>query len=344
MGGQAISLGLETLDLARVHEQALVTLTPPRSSSNGSNGAVKKAEIFFLEAIRPIEETHQGVQEATVQMRQLAGTLRERTAALDAALRQLHRETVRREDAVENLARGRLEQRQLVVQSRHLQEQLRHVAHRILLAQEEERREISRELHDKVAQNLTGINVQLAILKEASAINTRGLRQRIAQTQRLVQKSVLAVHRYARELRPALLDDLGLIPALRSFMKDLPGRRNLRMQLSVYAGVEVLSNAKRTVLYRVAQEALTNVTRHAHARQVSVTIRKIPDAVYMEVHDDGRSFAAQRVLASSSSKRLGLLGMRERLEMVGGSFTVVSAAGKGTTVCAQVPFDDVCNP
>ncbi len=107
--------------------------------------------------------------------------------------------------------------------------------------------------------------------------------------------------------------------------------------MKAFAGVEQLDTAKRTVLFRVAQEALTNVARHAQASRVEVSIQKLPDCVCMKIKDDGKSFQVERVLHGKGSKRLGLLGMRERLEMVGGHFGVESVQGKGTTVIAQFP-------
>jgi len=218
-----------------------------------------------------------------------------------------------------------------------MQEQLRQLSRQILSAQEEERKEISRELHDVIAQTLTGINVRLSALAKEAAINTKGLDRNIARTQRLVEKSVDIVHQFARELRPAVLDDLGLIPALHSFVKIFSKRTRILVHLKAFAEVEQLPIAKRTVLFRVAQEALTNVARHAQASRVEVSIQKLPDSVCMKIKDDGKSFQVDRVLHGKGSKRLGLLGMRERLEMVGGHFAVESAEGKGTTVIAQIP-------
>ena len=217
---------------------------------------------------------------------------------------------------------------------------MRHLPRQLLAAQEEERKKISRELHDEIAQTLAGINVYLAALKTKSAGHTRGLSRNIARTQRLVEKSVDIVHRFARELRPTMLDDLGLIPALHSFMKGFAKRTHIPIRFTAFAGVEQLNSTKRTVLFRVAQEALTNVAKHAHARRVKVSLQKLPGAVRMEVSDDGKSFHAERVLFANANKRLGLLGMRERVEMVGGSFSVESAPGRGTTVRAQIPLGD----
>ena len=105
------------------------------------------------------------------------------------------------------------------------------------------------------------------------------------------------------------------------------------------AGVEQLGEDRRTVLYRVAQSALANIAQHARATRVTVSLRKIAATVCLEIHDNGKSFDVARVLAAKRHQRLGLIGSRERVEMVGGTFTVESAPGRGTTVCARVPFN-----
>jgi signal transduction histidine kinase len=121
-------------------------------------------------------------------------------------------------------------------------------------------------------------------------------------------------------------------------MKQFADRTGLHTHLTAFAGVETIDTARRTALYRVAQEALTNVARHAHASRVEVAIEQLPDSICMKITDNGRSFQAERVLNAKVRGRLGLLGMRERLEMVGGRFDIKAAPGKGTTVLAQIPF------
>jgi PAS domain S-box-containing protein len=261
-----------------------------------------------------------------------------RVEALAHANQELRREIVRRQVLEISLKKSEQHQKQLLAQSRVMQEQLRHLSRQVLQAQEEERRRISRELHDVIAQTLTGINVQLAALAKQTRLNPREFDRSIALTQRLVEKSVDIVHRFARELRPAVLDDLGLIPALHSFMKNFTDQTGVRAHLTAFAGVEQLDMNRRTVLFRVAQEALTNVARHARASKVDVSIQKIAGRVCLKIHDDGKAFQAPQMLQSKGGKRLGLLGMRERLEMVGGSFEVGSWPGEGTTVLAQLPL------
>jgi PAS domain S-box-containing protein len=263
-----------------------------------------------------------------------------RMEALAAANRELTREIVRRKTVEDALKKSEHKSGRLLSHALELQEQLRHLSHQVLHAQEEERRRISRELHDEILQILTGINVHLATLQKAAEVNPKGLKRKIANTQRLVEKSMKTVHQFARELRPMLLDDLGLIPALRSYLRDLAKRTGLRVYFTSFTPgrVEGLDNVRRTVLYRVAQEALTNVARHAQASQVKVILRRLQGAIRMEIKDDGRSFQAQRMLSATNHKRLGLLCMRERIEMVGGTFSVKSKSGQGTTIRAEVPF------
>jgi len=252
---------------------------------------------------------------------------------LATANRALKLEIVHREMAEVALKKGEAE-------GREMQEQLRHLSHQLLLTQEDERKRISRELHDEIVQTLVGINVHLSSLAVNDTSDLKKVRSKIVQTQQLVEKSVEIVHRFARELRPTVLDDLGLIPALQSYIKDFVKRTSIRTQFTAVEGVEQLTSTQRTVLYRVAQSALTNVDKHAHARNVTVKLRKIGGAIRLEVHDDGKSFEVQRVLFAKRHKRLGLLGSRERVEMVGGKFDVSSVPGHGTTLSAEIPLPD----
>ncbi len=338
LGSQALAAGLQTLDLAKLHEQTLVTELLPGCPADKRDALIKQAGVFFAEAISPIEKTHRSAPEDALQMKDFIETLSQRTVELAASNLELSQEVLQRKAAEESLKTSERHYSQLLEQSHCLQDQLRRLSRQILVAQEEERKEISRELHDVIAQTLTSINLRLARLKKEAALNTEGLDRNIAQAQRLVEKSVNIVHQFARELRPAALDDLGLIPALHSFMKNFTTRTGVRTQLTAFAGVEQVDTARRTVLFRVAQEALTNVARHAQASRVEVSIQKLPHRIRMSIKDDGKSFDVERALHANGGKRLGLLGMRERLEMVGGSFDVESAPGQGSTVIAQIPI------
>ncbi|MHC1765728.1 MAG: sensor histidine kinase [Verrucomicrobiia bacterium] len=254
--------------------------------------------------------------------------------------RRLRQESSRRRAAEAALKKSELHHDKSLAQARRLQEQMRHLSHQILTVQEEERKRISRELHDQIVQTLTGINVRLANLKAAATMNGNGLQRKINSTQRLVEKSVEIVHRFARDLRPTLLDDLGLIPALHSFLTDFTKRTGIRIHLTAFTSdrSDQLDSAKRTAFFRLAQEALTNVARHAHASYVKFTVQRLAGAIGMEVTDNGRGFQVDRVLIAKGNNRLGVLGMRERVQMVGGQFELESTPGMGTTIRAKIPI------
>jgi signal transduction histidine kinase len=161
------------------------------------------------------------------------------------------------------------------------------------------------------------------------------LKSRIADSQRLLAQAMNTVHDFARELRPAMLDDLGLVPALRWYLKEYAGRTGLRTRFQG-SNEERLNGEQKTVLFRVAQESLTNVARHAYAESVEIVLSPVKQGIRMRIKDDGRGFRVNR----QRSRRLGLLGIEERVRLVSGSLTIDSAPGKGTTVTVEIPFEE----
>ena len=359
LGRDAVALGLDTLDIARMHEIALVALLMPESAAaemKPATGAppcqglgpqcystgtrttlVGRAGIFFAEAITPIELTHRGAREANSNLNQMIKALSQQTLELAASNEELRHEIEQRKAVEESLRTSEQTSSLLLAKSRELQEELRMLSRKLLSVQEEERRRISRELHDVIAQTLTGINVRLATLRTESAASTKDLQEKIASTQRLVEQSVEIVHRFARELRPTMLDDLGLVPTLESFIKGYIAETGIRVSLSAFAAIEEVGSDLRTVLYRIAQEALKNVSRHAEASRAAVCIEKGKGTIIMEIADDGKGFEVDGSARAKGGHGLGLLGMRERVEMVGGKFCIESAPGKHTTVRVEIP-------
>jgi signal transduction histidine kinase len=208
----------------------------------------------------------------------------------------------------------------------------------ILVTQEEERKRISRELHDDLLQTLVSINLDLEILSKGISGDPQTLQKRIAGTRQSVTNALIEVHRFARELRPAELDDLGLVPALRSYTKQLTRQKRIKVHFSASRGIEALGDTERGILFRVAQEALTNVIRHACATQIKVNIAKIIGGIQLKISDNGKSFRVENYFLAKNPKRLGLVGMKERVEMIGGSLAIESKPGTGTTVRAKIPF------
>ena len=335
---EALVVGMDMMDLVRIHVRALITLLPPGPSSRRSDGMIRRAASFFVEVLTPIENARRAAVELNGQSSRVKPTARKKPVELVAARKRLQHEIDSRRALHQALKASERHYRELLDKSRTMQEHLRQLSREILLAHEEERKKISRELHDEIGQTLTAINVKLATLNKEATVNSVDLKKKIASTQRLLEKSMSTVHRFARELRPPLLDDLGLIPALHSCMKEFTRRTDIPVHFKTFAEVEKLDSDKRTVLYRVAQEAFSNVAKHAEASLVTVTIKRLRGAVQIEIRDNGKSFDAERVLHAKRIRRLGLLGMRERVEMVGGSFSVESEPDRGTTIRAQIPF------
>jgi signal transduction histidine kinase len=339
LGRAAVAAGLAPLDLAIMHEKAVASLASSHDFANARNGFFKRKGYFFTQALIPLEAAHRATRETNRELQQRNKTLRRLTLALSRGNRRLQREIARRQAGEQVIIKGREQYRALFLESQAMQKKLRQLTRQIISAQEEERKMISRELHDDVVQTLVGINVELSALSKGASVGLHAMKAKIARTQRLVENSVNEVHRFARELRPAVLDDLGLIPALDAYTKNLAEREKIKIQMTAFGGVEALGSAKRTVLFRVAQEALTNVARHAQASQVRMSITEISGAIQMEISDNGKSFHVGKALTARNPHRLGLVGMRERVEMVGGTLIIDSAPGQGTTVRAEIPFN-----
>jgi signal transduction histidine kinase len=205
LGHQAVALGLETLQLARIHEQALIIL----KLSNGRNGALKRAEHFFTEAISAIAATHGAARQSKVDLARLNKALSRRTVELATANRQLRRSVVQCKVMQTSFGDNGRHRSRSLKESLQLQKRLRQLTHRVLAAGEDERQKISHELQDEIAQTLLGINVRLLALKETARSNTRGLKNEIASTQKLVVKSAKSVRRFARELNLGQLTHTG---------------------------------------------------------------------------------------------------------------------------------------
>jgi signal transduction histidine kinase len=196
LGRQAVALGLETLELARIHEDAFATL----EASNGKPGLIKRAGMFFNEAILPIEETHRAARQSKRDLHRLNETLSRRTLELAVTNRRLQRDIAAHKRVEADLKKSSAHDAKLLADSLQLQESLRRQTYRTLAAQEDERKKISCELQNEIAQTLLGINVRLLALKRGTRISTKGLKKEIASTQRLVVKSAKSVRRVACEI------------------------------------------------------------------------------------------------------------------------------------------------
>jgi signal transduction histidine kinase len=212
----------------------------------------------------------------------------------------------------------------------NLEGETRALSARLVQAQELERRSIARELHDEVGQSLSALLLDLgaaASLTDAPAVRSR-LDAITATAGRIVEE----VRRIALSLRPSMLDDLGLVPALEWQAREVGQRTGLVVEVQADENAAQLTETQRTCIYRVAQESLQNSVRHACASKVRIGLRTSDGAVSLEVEDDGKGFAVAR------TRGLGLLGMEERVSQLGGHLRVLSQPGHGTRVTAELPL------
>jgi two-component system sensor histidine kinase UhpB len=219
---------------------------------------------------------------------------------------------------------------------------LQKMSEQVLAAQEDERKRIARELHDETAQALTTLLVRLKILERARTATE--MRRQIDELRELTAQTLEAVRKLAVELRPATLDDLGLLAALEAYAESYSSRIPVRVTFRADGFAQSQNEREdgrlppqvELVLYRVVQEALTNVAKHANADNVRVELRRGPDQVVAVVADDGEGFNVEEMMRSRE-RGLGLFGMQERLALVRGQLVIDSAPGKGTTIHARVP-------
>jgi len=212
--------------------------------------------------------------------------------------------------------------------------ELRRLSQQLVSAQEEERKKLSHELHDEVGQLLTALRIELGNLDEPGKFSDEASRARLTGTKSLAEQALRTVRDLAMGLRPAMLDELGLIPALQWQGREHSRRNGIPVSIEVEGALDEIPEEYRTCVYRVVQEALTNIARHASARQILIGVIARNDVLSISVMDDGKGFDPQ------NRKRggLGLLGMAERVKKLGGELEVVSHAGQGTSLLARMPL------
>jgi signal transduction histidine kinase len=207
----------------------------------------------------------------------------------------------------------------------------------VIAAQEEERKRIARELHDSTSQSLTSLLVGMKALSDDC--DSPAIRQRAEDLRSVAGRTLAEVHNLALQLRPSVLDDLGLPAALERYVNDCGQRYHLQIDLAVQGlQTQRLPPEVETALYRIVQESLTNVARHAQATTASVLIEWRNGSVRAIVEDDGRGF--DPLTAGKAEQRLGLYGIRERAELLGGMLTIESSSERGSSLFVEIPVRD----
>lgn len=258
---------------------------------------------------------------------------------VEEELRRAYDELERRvEERTAELARTNETLKAEIAERLRAGEARKELLRRLVTAQEDERRRISRELHDQLGQRLTALMMGLKAL-DTDSYGRRSALDGLQRLQELTDELSREAHTIAWRLRPAALDDLGLHTALHNYAEDWAGRSRVRVDFHA-AGFESgrLPPAHETALYRIAQEALTNIHKHARADRVSIIMERRADHVLAVIEDDGEGFDVEALMELSPRRRnLGLMGMRERAALLGGTLDVESTPGAGTSVFVRIP-------
>jgi signal transduction histidine kinase len=236
-----------------------------------------------------------------------------------------------------NLAAAAIQNSWLFDQVRLGNEQLHALSRRLMEVQENERIHLSHELHDETGQILSALMVKLGLL-ERDAGSADLIRSHVLELKQIISEVVSSLHNLAIKLRPASLDHLGLVTALQQYVDEFTRHYHIEVQFEA-VGLEKrrLPGEIETAIFRIVQESLTNVALHAHASQVDVLLNRRNSSIVLTVEDNGIGFNPNLI---ADGNRLGLFGMRERVDMLGGSFVIESSPGKGTTVVVEVPYAD----
>ncbi|MBL8178425.1 MAG: sensor histidine kinase [Bryobacterales bacterium] len=232
---------------------------------------------------------------------------------------------------VNNLEREHHLQR---VRAERAEGELRRLSRKLVRAQEEERKAISRELHDALGQKLSFIGMEVGTLSSLRMASPEVFEERLSDAQRLITETVRSVRDLSMSLRPAMLDELGLGSAVRWQGREFARRSGIDVDVQLDGELDALPETHRTAIYRIVQEALTNIAKHAAAKSVRIHLYGGKDAIRLTVQDDGKGFDPERI----ASRGIGLVGMEERMKELGGTITVRSSQGKGTSIEAAVPL------
>ena len=211
---------------------------------------------------------------------------------------------------------------------------------RAVAVQEEERKRIARELHDDTGQTLTALGVGLGGVEETISQNPALAQRQLAELKTMTMHAIDNLREFISDLRPSVLDDMGLVSAVRWFVQQYSERAGIEIAFDVIGAKRRLPPRVETVLFRIVQEGLNNIGRHAHAKRARIQLGFAPRSVTLSIEDDGRGFVVGEVLGTHSERRAwGLLGIQERVTLVGGKFKIDSALGRGTKMTIEVPAE-----
>lgn len=315
--------GFETCRRLKLNEATRDIPVIFMTSLTGAEDKVKGFEAGAVDYVtKPLHQEEVLMRVKThLRLRDLAQSLQEKNAQLETSSR------IERDRLFEAIAQQR--------------EQLRVLNRKLTEVQEAERKELARELHDEMGQALTAININLVAIKSALPDSCyRLIEPHLSEASLLTEQTLKQVREMSLNLRPAMLDDLGLVPTLRWYIKQFSQRVGIEAELQVLNLDKRLQPDVETALFRVAQEALTNVTRHARASAVRLLLEQTEDTIYAEIKDNGRGFNVAAVMNhQTAAQGAGLFGIRERVALLGGELHIFSEADQGTRLTIDIPLE-----
>ena len=309
-------LGITLVWTMIVIVSTLGLLNRERKRTSAENGLLKANEQLRVQA-----EELKGHRE------HLAEMVEKRTAELSSANMRLQQEISERMRTEEALKES--------------QKELRHISSRLLSAEEEVRRKIARELHDELGQSLTLMKFQVRSIEKKLRGDQAALKEECGNILLYTNTVIENVRRLSRDLSPFILEDLGLTRALQWLTDNFAKNYDIRLVLDLVNIDHLFSRSAQTSIYRILQEALTNIVKHSGAGSASVTVRREEEKIVFSIEDDGKGFDVTQVSAQEPAERgLGLAGMEERVSMLGGSLALWSEPGKGMRISFSIPVQE----
>lgn len=315
----------------------------------------KQARIHLMEVssdfsrysekdIQAAYEEAQAIQTRLGQLRERELQLRKRRDQMEAMLKKVN-EIVARSDKLMNqvtMARDLLSGTFRGVTVRLEEMQLRQqLSLRIIKAQEEERLRVAREIHDGPAQSMANVVLRAEICEKLMEKEPEKVGDELKSLKAMVKESLQEVRKIIFDLRPMVLDDLGIVPTLKRYIAELRKRTDLSIELVVLGGEdERLPGTLEVAVFRIVQEGLNNIIKHARARRAVVRLEILPSQVRINISDDGIGFETSKAMTDINRDSFGLLGMKERVEILGGQMKVISAPGAGTDVIVTIPVKE----